>query len=133
MSSVFSICRCREILSNGLRWVVMSGLLLVTTCAPGQMIDLNGNGLSDIWEWTYNAYGINPQADSDGDGFANWQEAIAGTDPLSSNSYPHIPLFFSTPTNFTVTIPSQPGKVYTVYGITNWYNDTYQVETNMEA
>ena len=58
------------------------------------MVDLNGNGMSDVWEWVYSAYGINPNSDSDGDGFSNLQEAIAGTNPFDSNSYPHIPSCF---------------------------------------
>jgi len=58
------------------------------------MVDLNGNGMSDVWEWVYSAYGINPNSDSDGDGFSNLQEVIAGTNPFDSNSYPHIPSCF---------------------------------------
>ena len=27
------------------------------------MIDLNGNGISDIWEWIYSACGINPNGE----------------------------------------------------------------------
>jgi len=45
------------------------------------MIDLNGNGISDVWEWVYGANNVNPNADPDGDGFSNLQEAIAGTNP----------------------------------------------------
>ena len=138
MSVQSSICLCREILSDSLRCVVAISLLLVVAhvpaaIVPGPRIDLNGNGMSDIWEWSYNVYGINPNTDPDGDGFLNWQEAIAGTDPLNSNSYPQIPVFFSTPTNFTVTFPAALGKVYTLEGITNWYNANWGVQTNAEA
>ncbi|HTA29989.1 MAG TPA: thrombospondin type 3 repeat-containing protein, partial [Candidatus Cybelea sp.] len=57
--------------------------------AHARIIDLNHNGMSDIWEWLYNAYGIAPNADPDGDGFSDTQEAIAGTDPFNSNSFPY--------------------------------------------
>ncbi len=71
--------------------------LLALGPPPPPMIDLNQNGMSDVWEWTYNAYGINPNAaDSDNDGFSNLQEAIAGTNPFDSNSYPHITVVSGT-------------------------------------
>jgi uncharacterized protein (DUF1800 family) len=98
-----------------------------------QMVDLNGNGMSDIWEWTYNAYGINPNTDPDGDGFINLQEAIAATNPFNSNSYPYIPAMFYSTTNFSVTLPCALGKQYqlqstSTLGGTNWF-----VETNLVA
>jgi len=107
-------------------------LLLLAGAAqrlPAQMIDQNHNGMSDIWEWIYNAYGINPDGDSDGDGVANLKEALAGTNPFDSNSYPHITAFGPTTTNFSVTIPCQLGKVYqlqsvTALGSTNWLMET---------
>ncbi len=104
--------------------------------APGasaQMVDLNGNGMSDIWEWIYNVYGADPNADPDGDGFSNLQEALAGTNPLDSNSYPHITAVFYSQTNISVTMPCALGKQYqlqsvTTLGATNWF-----VETNLVA
>jgi hypothetical protein len=127
-----TICHRREVLSDSLRVIALVCALFITARAPAQMIDMNGNGMSDIWEWSHNIYGINPNTDSDGDGFLNWQEAIAGTDPLNSNSYPHIPIFVSSPTNFSVTLPCAPGKVYTLWSITDWVNASWVIETNVE-
>src|ERR1019366_7741389 len=67
-------------------------VLLGMVGARAQMVDLNGNGMSDIWEWVYGATNIDPNADSDGDGMSNLQEAIAGTNPFDSNSVPKISL-----------------------------------------
>ena len=108
-------------------------VLLGTIGASAQMIDLNGNGMSDIWEWVYGATNVNPKADPDGDGFSNAQEATAGTNPFDYNSYPHIPIVLYSPTNFSVTMPCALGKLYQLQSIptlgsTNWF-----VETNLEA
>ena len=101
--------------------------------ARAQMVDLNHNGMSDVWEWIYNAYGVNPNADSDGDGFSNLQEAMAATNPFDSNSYPRITAMSWSPTNFSVTVPCALGKQYQLQSIaalggTNWF-----VETNVVA
>ncbi len=104
-----------------------------TQAVFAQMIDLNGNGMSDVWEWTYHANGINPNADSDGDGFSNLQEALAGTSPFDSNSYPRIPAVFCSLTNFSVSIPSTPGKQYQLQSVTTLGGTNWLVETNLEA
>ncbi|CAN5691482.1 hypothetical protein BH11VER1_BH11VER1_15280 [soil metagenome] len=49
--------------------------------------DFNGNQLSDAWELKYGAMGLVSTLDTDGDGYNNLQEAIAGTDPLNPNSH----------------------------------------------
>jgi uncharacterized protein (DUF1800 family) len=113
--------------------LVLCAALSGANAGRAQMIDLNGNGMSDIWEWLYNANGLNPGADADGDGFSNLQEALAGTNPFDSNSYPRIALVFSSATNFSVTMPCALGKQYTLQSIpalgsTNWF-----VETNLVA
>ena len=117
----------------------LKGLLLVgaffvwgASLARAQMIDLNGNGMSDVWEWTYNAVGVSPGADPDQDGFSNLQESIAGTDPFNSNSFPHIAITTYAGTNFTVTMPCYLGKNYSLFsvttaGATNWVFETNQV------
>jgi hypothetical protein len=111
---------------------MLCAALVTAPPARAQMIDSNHNGMSDVWEWLYNAYGINPDADSDGDGFSNLQEATAGTNPFDSNSYPRIPSVTVSGTNITVTIPSFAGKLYQLQSVTppstNWV-----IETNLEA
>src|ERR1700722_7545954 len=113
------ICHCRKVIADNFCFAVTVYLFLAAFGASAQMIDLNGNGISDIWEWTYNVYGINPNIDSDGDGFLNWQEAISGTDPLNPKSYLSIPTVAYTRTNFSMTMPGYPGKQYTLMSFTN--------------
>src|SRR5580658_742294 len=106
----------------------MFGILVFAfgmSVAQARIIDLNHNGMSDIWEWIYNAYGISPTTDPDGDTFNNLQESIADTDPFNSNSYPYIPTFTNSSSNFSVTFPCVVGKLYqlqglTAIGATNW-------------
>src|SRR6185437_14782851 len=100
----------RPLLIALLRVFAVAVLAVVSNTGRAQMIDLNHNGVSDVWEWTYGTYGINPDIDSDGDGFLNWQEAIAGTNPFDSNSYPRIPIISNSFGGFSVTLPSAPGK-----------------------
>ena len=95
------------------------------------MIDLNGNGMSDVWEQIYSAAGLAPGADTDGDSVLNLKEALAGTSPFDSNSYPHITAFSSTATNFSVTIPSQPGKVYQLQSVTALDSLSWLMETGL--
>jgi hypothetical protein len=103
-------------------------LLVSTPSSRAQMLDLNANGMSDVWEQIYNASGLNPNADTDGDGFSNAQEALAGTNPTNALSFPNIPTYSPSGTNFTVTVPSALGKQYQLQSIqpltgapwTNW-------------
>ncbi len=97
--------------------------------ACAQMIDLNGNGLSDVWEWSYNATNAVPSADNDSDGVSNANEATAGTDPNNANSLPKIlPLVVSS-TNASIAMAAQLGKFYQLQSIadlgsTNWLTET---------
>jgi len=130
MNLHFHLKRCA---ARFLRAFFLICLSLGLNNVRGQMVDLNGNGMSDIWEWIYNAYGINPNADSDGDGYSNLQEAIAGTNPFDSNSYPYIPTVFYSPTNFSVMMPCALGKQYTLQSITTLGSTNWVVETNLVA
>ena len=127
--------RFREIAAL-VRWSALLTALAVLGIRPAsaQMIDLNGNGMSDIWEWIYNAYGINPNADPDGDGFSNLQEAIAGTESVRFqflSAHPDRRLY--APTNFSVTLPCAPGKHYQLQSVTALGSTNWVVETNLVA
>src|SRR5690348_3418298 len=82
-------------------------VILLPSVLYSQRIDLNANGISDIWEQIYGVEGIDPNLDSDGDGLPNRLEAIAGTHPLDKTSIPKIALGAYMGDHFTVSIPSQ--------------------------
>ena len=67
--------------------------LLLLLCSPpvSAILDTNNNGFSDVWERIYNNGDLFPSSfdpldDDDSDGWTNAEEAVAGTDPNSSES-----------------------------------------------
>jgi len=110
-------------------------LLALALAAPlrAQMLDLNANGMSDVWEWLYNANGVNPNTDSDDDGFSNLQEARAGTNPFDASSYPRIPTVAYSAGRVSVTLPCALGKQYQLQSIATLTNTDWLVETNLVA
>src|SRR5204862_2513794 len=107
MSTFIKVCLRSS--ARSLRYtIVISITLFAATVLQAQKLDLNANGMSDVWEQIYGASGLSPNADADGDGFSNAQEALAGTSPFSAASVPKIPTYARTGTNFTVTIPCAP-------------------------
>jgi hypothetical protein len=78
--------------------------------------DLNTNGISDAWENFY--FGsLNPRnPDSDGDGFEDYAEFIAGTDPTNSNS--NLSIADPVPLGegyLRFTWPATPGRYYQLW------------------
>jgi len=49
-------------------------------------VDLDSDGMSDIWERKYNAEEADPDIDYDKDGMTTLEESVAGTDPFDANS-----------------------------------------------
>jgi len=108
--------------------VAMLVLLATASSLRAQiMIDLNDNGMDDIWELIYGASALDPNVDTDGDGVINRLESIAGTNPFDSNSVPRISFGTYAGSNFSVTLPCALGKLYqlqssVVLSPTNWSN-----------
>jgi hypothetical protein len=107
----------------------ITALMLLASCIPLHAIDLNGNGLSDVWELKYGFLSAidSPSADSDGDGDSNLVESIFGTNPYASNSRrPIISLSAPNP-NLAFSFPSVKGARYQIEGKDNLLNTTWDL------
>jgi uncharacterized protein (DUF1800 family) len=102
--------------------VIVAGALLLALPTSSKAIDLNGNGLSDIWELAFQAQGLNPQDDTDGDGMTNLQESLAGTNPFSATSRFAVTRVEPATGGITLHWPSAAGKVYHIYASGNLKN-----------
>ncbi len=116
--------------------LLVACLWLLAPNRSSALIDLNHNGVSDVWERRYNdgdlLSSFIPTADSDGDGWTDEVEAISGTDPFDGSSpsgfvrpeITHIPAVYVTgltgeseiltPEAITITWPTLTGKLYTI-------------------
>ncbi len=91
--------------------VILGGLFLIARCVLA--LDENHNGLSDVWEAKYPAAAANPNADDDGDGYTNAQEAAFGSDPSNRLSVPKVEqLVRPYPQELPIRISSEKGKQY---------------------
>ncbi|MBK1853692.1 DUF1800 family protein [Verrucomicrobiaceae bacterium 5K15] len=84
-----------------------------TFSPPSANEDLDGNGLSDAWELWAGVSGLTAGGDDDGDGFSNFQESIAGTNPTDANSHPKSTLGRSGD-DLVIEWPDVVGKDFTV-------------------
>jgi uncharacterized protein (DUF1800 family) len=94
-----------------------------------QKVDLNSNGMSDVWEQIYGAAALVPSEDADADGLSNTKEAIAATHPLDASSSPRISNVAYAASTFSLSVPSALGKYYELQSIpaltaTNWSYET---------
>jgi uncharacterized protein (DUF1800 family) len=106
--------------------------------SSAQMIDLNANSMSDVWEAIHGPGTLDPAGDADGDGVSNLLEALAGTDPFDANSVPRIAVGSVSGGSVSVSMPCQLGKKYELQsltpsagsGWTNWVAEASTVARN---
>jgi uncharacterized protein (DUF1800 family) len=77
-------------------------------------VDIDNDGLSDIWQQKFGAQALLATADDDGDGFTNGEEATAATDPFDSSDYPTLGGMTAGPGgNLKISeFPTKAGKWY---------------------
>ncbi|MGJ8674137.1 DUF1800 family protein [Rubritalea sp.] len=84
-------------------------------------IDLNNNGVSDIWEYRFGATDLvedeaSKSQDYDGDGFSNVQEALLGTNPFQARSRFELIAKPEGASDVQLTLATILGKEYQLYG-----------------
>jgi len=77
-----------------------------------QQIDLNDDGMGDVWQLFYSATGVASDGDEDGDGYSNGEESLAGTDPFNIDSVLGFKEFVADGGERELTWASVAGKKY---------------------
>lgn len=77
-------------------------------------LDLDSNGLGDVWEAKYRPVVLVPGGDNDGDGRTNLEECEAGTDPLSPEDIFLIRDIVPQDNDLRLTWETQAGKRYQI-------------------
>jgi hypothetical protein len=87
----------------------------------GILGDSDGDGIPDWWETQYfgGSTAAMADADSDGDGFTNAEEYIAGTHPLNRFSYPWILQTGGSPDENRLMFSTATGRVYSIQVLNN--------------
>ena len=89
-------------------WIWLS---LVTAHAA---LDLDHDGLGDVWQLKFPGAAITPGEDADGDGQNNQDEATSGTDPYTAEDVIRITQVQKNEAGTAITWPSRRGKRYAV-------------------
>lgn len=124
-----SSCKLRA-----LRYFSILAFQLFSIFPLAAILDLNNNGMSDVWEEQYNNGELYPATflpsnDPDEDGWSNATEAVAGTDPFEPNPPDGIVVTQLEPTQtqggYTITWPTIVGKRYRLqasYELDAWFS-----------
>ena len=67
-------------------WLAALGCGVSAAVAAPSMVDLDGDGMSDVWQLAFDAFGLDGAGDEDGDGFTNAEESALGTAPRDASS-----------------------------------------------
>jgi hypothetical protein len=99
------------------------------------MVSLNGTGLlPPAWQLQYFGHlGVDPFADPDGDGMNNYQEYIAGTNPLDPQSRFQILRVRPDPSGPFIDWSSVAGKFYTIQRSTSLLDGFADLQTHIAA
>ncbi len=117
-------------------WIVeLDGAGRLSAYGPYEM-ELDGGKIS-YETWTtgiaWNGTDSSPDADPDGDSLTNWQEYLAGTDPLNANSVLLMSRVQPTAQGFVLTWPSVAGRVYTLSAATSVKGPYLAIQTGIQA
>ena len=113
-------------------------ILLGVLASPAAALDLNGNGLSDIWELVHGAGALTSGGDANGDGTTNAQKAAAGVNPFTANSRPRLSIAPWTPAQLQLGYARIAGKRYRIESKTDlslplWTTESTEIAQAADA
>lgn len=106
--------------------IFMCSLGFLPGAMAQQQIDLDSDGMGDVWEQFFNATSLKPDGDEDFDGYNNLDESRAGTDPFDADSALGFSDFDASGGERKLTWPSVAGKKYLLQSgsdLVNWQSD----------
>ena len=103
-------------------------VLLAAGSTAWTAIDLNHDGLGDVWQLKYGATGLSADGDADADGLTNSQEALAGTDPFAETSSFRITSMTADPEGVHFSWKTELGKRYQVQSAASLNSPDWQNE-----
>ncbi len=72
------------------------------------------DGLNDVWQHLYNAWGLDPEGDADNDGSSNYIESIAGTNPFLAGDCLKVGDMIVTANQVLFYFDAKAGKQYSI-------------------
>src|SRR5437870_13208087 len=116
--------RCHPRRTIALVWIVLS--IISSKSISG--IDLNNDGMSDIWQQKYAVPSADANLDYDGTGLTNTQKSLLGLDPRDPNSRFHLEIVGDTANNqLRLHLDTVFGKLYQLESssdLQNWVSFT---------
>ena len=109
------------------RTLLLIAALAICGVHPARaIVDLDGDGMSDVWQQKFGAVGINPNGDDDRDGQTNLAESLAGTDPFDATSVLKLTRISISGGSVTLSWTSSIGQRYQVQSSASITNPTWQ-------
>lgn len=92
---------------------VVIAFLLLMSMPSSAILDIDQDGMSDIWEEKYGAVDLLPDGDADQDGETNLEESLAGTNPFNPASRFSVRII-GFPETLALNWSSSPGDWFSV-------------------
>jgi len=77
-------------------------------------MDVDGDGLNDVWQGIYDAWDLTPEGDEDSDGCSNLIESVAGTNPWVSGDCLKVGDTYITGSSVFFVFDAKVGKKYRI-------------------
>jgi len=110
--------------------IVFTASLALCVAPASAVLDLDGDGLRDLWQHRYNAHELDAAGDADGDGVSNREESELSSNPFDSNSYFGLRRYEvdDSEGRIDLTFHTAPGNVYQIQSSADLSEGSWRIE-----